>query len=168
MAITLLHWVLLLVALQRLAELAVATRNTRKLKARGGIEVGDGHYPLIVGLHAAWLASLLIFVPAGMQPDFLLLGVFGLLQAARIWVIVSLGPFWTTRVITLPGAPLIRRGPYRLLRHPNYVVVAAEIAVLPLAFHAWPVAVVFSILNATVLFWRIRIEEAALEARRQA
>jgi methyltransferase len=81
-------------------------------------------------------------------------------------VVASLGPYWTTRIITLPDAPLVRRGPYRFLRHPNYVVVAAEIAVLPLVFGAWPIALVFSLLNAVMLAWRIRIEEQALASRR--
>jgi methyltransferase len=92
--------------------------------------------------------------------------VFAALQLMRIWVIASLGPYWTTRIITLDGAPLVRRGPYRFLRHPNYWVVAAEIAVLPLAFGAWPVALVWTILNALLLRLRIRAEDAALEARR--
>lgn len=94
-----------------------------------------------------------------------LLVLFALLQLARLWVIASLGPFWTTRVITLPGAPLIRRGPYRWLRHPNYLIVAGEIAVLPLAFGAWTIALVFSVANALLLAYRIRIEEEAALAR---
>ena len=93
------------------------------------------------------------------------LGAFAGLQALRLWIIHSLGPFWTTRVITLPGAPLVRRGPYRFLRHPNYVVVVAEIAVLPLVFGAWRIAAVFSVLNLALLAWRIRIEQRALAPR---
>jgi methyltransferase len=154
-----------LVAAERVAELAHAARNTRALLARGGVETGAGHYPLLVLLHGAWLASLLFLVPADMPPSWNWLGAFALLQALRLWIIQSLGPFWTTRIITLPDAPLVRRGPYRLLRHPNYVVVTAEIAVLPLAFGAWRIAAIFSVLNLALLAWRIWIEERALAPR---
>ena len=164
---TLIQTVVLLVALQRLAELVYARRNTRALLAAGGVESGAGHYPLLVLLHASWLVALLLLVPAGAAADWWLLGLFLLLQAARVWVIVSLGRFWTTRVITLPGARLVRRGPYRWLRHPNYLIVALEIAVLPLAFGGWELALVFSVLNAAVLAWRIRVEDRAIGSRRR-
>jgi methyltransferase len=97
-----------------------------------------------------------------------LLAVFVLLQGLRVWVLASLGRFWTTRVITLPGAPLVRRGPYRWFRHPNYLVVAGEILVLPLAFGAWEIAVIFSLANAAILTLRVRCEERALSPRRPA
>ncbi|HEX4112339.1 MAG TPA: isoprenylcysteine carboxylmethyltransferase family protein [Stellaceae bacterium] len=158
--------VLVLVALQRLGELAYAARNTRALLARGAVEYGRGHYPLIVALHAAWLATVLIFVPWRTPPDWFWLGLFFLLQVARLWVVVSLGPHWTTRIIALPDTPLVRRGPYRWLKHPNYCVVAAEIAVLPLAFGAWPIALSFTLLNAAMLAWRIHVEAEALGYRR--
>jgi methyltransferase len=154
-----------LVAAARIAELIHAARNTRALLARGGVEAGAGHYPLLVLLHGAWLASLLFLVPADTPPSWNWLGAFALLQALRLWIIQSLGPFWTTRIITLADAPLVRRGPYRFLRHPNYVVVTAEIAVLPLAFGAWRIAAIFSVLNLALLAWRIRIEERALAPR---
>jgi methyltransferase len=96
------------------------------------------------------------------------LGVFALLQLLRLWILVSLGQFWTTRVITLPGVPLVRRGPYRFIRHPNYVVVSAEILVLPLVFAAWKISLAFSIINAAILTWRLKIENAALVKRPQA
>ena len=160
--------VVVLVALERLAELWHAQRNTRALLEDGGIEVGRGHYPLMVALHAAWLLAILLTVPPEAGVSLPLLVVFAVLQGCRIWVLMSLGRFWTTRVITVPGAPLVRRGPYRFLRHPNYVVVAAEIAVLPLAFGAWAVAAVFSALNAALLTWRISLEDQALAPRRQA
>lgn len=162
-------WIVIaLVAAQRLAELAYAQRNTRRLLAAGGVESGAGHYPLLVGLHALWLISLVLFVPADQPANWWLLGIFAVLQLLRLWVLASLGRFWTTRVITLPGAPLVRRGPYRWLRHPNYVVVTAEIMVLPLAFGAWEIAVVFSLANAAILALRIRCEERALASRRPA
>lgn len=163
---SLFHFVLGLVVLQRLAELILAQRNTRRLLAKGAVEVGRGHYPLIVALHAAWIAVLALTVPADAPASWPLLGLFLVLQAARIWVIASLGPYWTTRIITLTAAPLVRRGPYRWLRHPNYLVVVLEIAVLPLAFGAVWIALVFSLLNAVLLWHRIRVEAEALAGRR--
>ena len=148
---SLLWTVLALVAAQRLAELIYAARNTRRLKAEGAVESGAAHYPLIVGLHLAWLASMAFFVPADAAPDWLLLAVFVVLQLLRLWVLASLGRYWTTRVITLPGAPLVRRGPYRFVKHPNYLVVAAEIVVLPLAFGAWQIALAFTLANAALM-----------------
>jgi methyltransferase len=158
--------VLVLVVVQRVAELAYARRNTKALLARGGIEAGHRHYPLIVALHTAWLAALIIFVPANRQPDWGWLSAFIILQLLRVWVIASLGPYWTTRIITVPDVPLVKRGPYRFLRHPNYLVVIGEIAVLPLAFHAYWLALGFSIVNLAVLGWRIKIEERTLGGRR--
>ncbi|MFO0996766.1 MAG: isoprenylcysteine carboxylmethyltransferase family protein [Alphaproteobacteria bacterium] len=163
---TVLLAVIALIALQRLSELAISARHTRQLRAKGAIEYGARHYPLLITLHAAWLASLLVFVPWDTAPHWWLLGVLALLQCGRVWVILSLGPYWTTRIITLPGATLVRRGPYRWMRHPNYAIVAGEIAVLPLAFGAWTIAILFSLLNAALLYHRIRVEDAALSARR--
>lgn len=161
-------WYLLiaLIVVQRLIELAIARINTRRLLAEGGAEVGAGHYPLIVALHAAWLASLLVFVPGDSFIDPVLLGVFILLQVGRVWVLTTLGRYWTTRIITLPGAPLIRRGPFRFVRHPNYLIVEAEIIVVPLIAGAWEIALVFGLANAAVLALRIRVEDRALRARR--
>lgn len=162
------QWLVLLVALQRLGELILARRNTARLLDRGGYEVGAGHYPLIVVLHVVWLVALFTSVPADAGPVWPWLAVFLVLQAARVWVIASIGEFWTTRIVTVPDVPLVRRGPYRWLRHPNYLIVAAEIAVLPLAFGAWRIALAFSLLNAAALAWRIRVEDRALEPRRNA
>jgi methyltransferase len=158
--------VVALVALQRLVELFYARRNEARLRARGGIERGAGHYPLIVLLHGAWLAAVFVFAAKDTAPVWGWLALYLALQAARYWVMTSLGPYWTTRVITLPGARLIRGGPYRFLNHPNYAVVAAEIAVLPLAFGEYRVALFFSALNLALLAWRLRVENAALAARR--
>ena len=157
-----------LVVGQRIGELIIANRNTRRLLAVGGREVGARHYPLFMALHTSWLAALAIFVDPWTWPNLALIGVYLALQLARLWVIASLGPYWTTRIITLDAAPLVRRGPFRVLRHPNYLIVAAEIAVLPLAFGAWRIALIFSLLNAALLAWRIRVEEQALSARRPA
>jgi methyltransferase len=164
--VSLCHWLVLLVAAQRLAEVAYARRNERRLLRQGGIEVGVRHYPLFLLLHGGWLLAIWMLVPANATVIWPLLAVFALLQVGRLWVIASLGRYWTTRVITLPGVPLVRRGPYRLARHPNYVVVAGEIAVLPLAFGAWEIALAFSLLNGLLLRHRIRVEDAALASRR--
>lgn len=155
-----------LVVAQRLGELAYARHNTRRLLAQGGIEVGSRHYPAIVALHAAWLIALVATVPAATPANLPLLVVFIALQGVRLWVLASLGRYWTTRVITVPDAPLVCRGPYRFTRHPNYLVVIAEIAVLPLIFGAWQIAAVFSALNLALLTHRIRVENAALASRR--
>ncbi|MES1200386.1 MAG: isoprenylcysteine carboxylmethyltransferase family protein [Pseudomonadota bacterium] len=155
-----------LVAVQRLVELVYAERNTRALKARGAVEIGRGHYPLIVALHASWLITVAVAAPADTTIAWGWLTVFVVLQGLRIWVVGTLGPYWTTRIITLPGAPLVRKGPYRFVRHPNYLVVAGEIAVLPLVFGEWRVAIVFTLLNAAVLAWRIHQEDKALDVRR--
>ena len=150
------------IVLERLAELAFAARNTRRLEARGAVEVGARHYPLLVALHAAWLVALLLSVPADTPANWPLVGVFAALQAARLWVIASLGRRWTTRVIVLADAPLVSKGPYRFLRHPNYAVVSGEIAVVPLIFGAWEIALAFSLLNLVLLRHRVRVENAAL------
>ena len=162
------QWLVLLVAAQRLAEVAWARRNERRLRASGGLEIGARHYPLFFVLHGSWLAALWLLVPPDAPVIGPLLMLFALLQGARLWVIASLGRYWTTRVISIPDAPLVRRGPYRWLKHPNYLVVAGEIAVLPLAFGAWRVALVFSALNGLLLWHRIRVEDAALAPRRAA
>lgn len=153
------------VTLQRLGELVLAERNTRRLMAQGAYETGAGHYPLIVGLHAAWLASLWWFAWDRMVNPYWL-AVFIALQFLRVWVIASLGGRWTTRIVILPGAPLVRRGPYRFLSHPNYAVVVAEIAVLPLAFGLVACAIAFSVLNAAVLRVRINAESRSLRGGR--
>jgi methyltransferase len=153
--------VLALVTLQRIGELALARRNAARLKADGAIEAGAGHYPLIVALHAAWLAGLWLLA-WNVPPNIPLLVLFAGLQGLRIWILASLGRRWTTRVLVMPGQPLVRTGPYRWLRHPNYAVVAAEIAILPLAFGLVWYALVFSALNAAVLGIRIKAEDEAI------
>jgi len=152
---------LALVTAQRLGELLYARRNTRRLLARGGVEKGAEHYFLIVGLHAAWLVGL--WVLGWDRPaDLFWLVVYLLLQAFRVWMLVSLGDRWTTRIIVVPGEPLVRRGPYRFLRHPNYLLVSAEIVVLPLVLGLAAYGLVFFVLNASILWIRIRAEERAL------
>jgi methyltransferase len=157
--------ILALVTAQRLGELAIAQRNTARLLAAGGYEVGAAHYPLVVGLHLAWLAGL--WGLAWDRPvDPVWLAAYLVLQVLRLWVLLTLGKRWTTRIIVAPGEPLVRRGPYRLIPHPNYAVVIGEIAVLPLVFGLVAYALAFSALNASILWVRIRAENAALAGKR--
>jgi methyltransferase len=151
------------VTLQRLAELVLARRNTAALLARGAREIGAGHYPLIVALHASWLAALWIFGHAQPVNAPALIGYL-VLQGLRGWVMYTLGARWTTRILVVPGETLVAAGPYRFLSHPNYAVVASEIALLPLAFNLPWVALIFSALNAAVLALRIHVENSALAA----
>ena len=160
--------IVLLVALQRVFELVFAQRNTRRLLARGAVEHGAKHYPLFIVLHGGWLIALWVAVPPAASINITLLLLFCGLQAARIWVIASLGAFWTTRILTLPDAPLVARGPYRWLKHPNYLVVACEVPLLPLVFGAWQLALVFGLANLALLAYRIRMEDAVLAPRRGA
>ncbi|MDP1962198.1 MAG: isoprenylcysteine carboxylmethyltransferase family protein [Reyranella sp.] len=155
--------VLAFVTLQRLGELVIARRNTARLLENGAIEVAPDHYKLIVGLHTLWLAGLwYLALTRGLMPDLLLLAVFVVLQVLRVWVLATLGPRWTTRIIVVPGEQLVTRGPYRYLSHPNYWIVIGEILVLPLVFGLLWFGVVFSILNLVVLWVRIRAENKAL------
>jgi methyltransferase len=164
--VTVLYWTICLVALQRLAELAWTRRNTARLRRLGAIEADAVGYPLFVLLHAAWLTSLALSAPAATRPCWPILGLFALLQLGRLWVILSLGRWWTTRILTLPGAPLVQTGPFRWLQHPNYLLVVAEFAVLPLAFGAVAIAAIFSALNLMLIIRRVRIEDRALAPRR--
>ncbi len=155
------YLILALVTLQRLGELVLAERNTRRLLAGGAREHGRRHYPFLVAIHAAWLVSLWLLAP-GKPIHAVALALFIALQTARIWVIATLGARWTTRIIVMPGAPLVKAGPYRWLDHPNYLIVAGEIALLPLAFGLPEIALVFTLLNAVILSIRIGEENRAL------
>ncbi len=165
-SLTLAQWIVIAVALQRLAELAYSARNAKRLLAEGGVEHGVKHYPALILVHVVWLIALFFMIPADAPVYWPLLGLYALLQVARYWVIGSLGRYWTTRVITVPGAPMVSRGPYQFIRHPNYVVLACEVAVLPLAFGAWELAIAFSGVNGIILWERIKVEDAALAERR--
>ncbi|MBY5406574.1 isoprenylcysteine carboxyl methyltransferase family protein [Rhizobium leguminosarum] len=151
------------VTLQRLAELVLARRNTAALLARGAREVAPEHYPTMVALHAGWIIGLWLLAP-GRLVALLWFLVFMGLQVLRLWVLATLKGRWTTRIIVLPGAPLVRSGPYRFLRHPNYAIVVGEIAVLPLAFGLPLYAIVFSLFNALILHVRVKAENAALKS----
>lgn len=150
---------------QRLVELAVARRNTARLMARGAREEGAAHYPYMVALHSAWVTALVLL--GWDEPVHLgWLAAYAVLQAFRVWILATLGGRWTTRII-VTDEPLVARGPFALMRHPNYALVVAEIAVAPLVLGLVWVAVVFSALNAAMLFVRVRAEDAAL-GRREA
>jgi methyltransferase len=153
------------VTLSRLAELMYARRNTRLLMEKGAVEAARGHYKFIVALHALWLGSLW---HGGwnnpVQPVWF--ATFLVLQIFRIWILTTLGRRWTTRIIVLPGAPLVANGPYRFFRHPNYLLVCAEIAVLPLCLGLVWHALVFSLANAMILSVRVTAENRALKTGR--
>ena len=155
------------VAVERLVELVISRRHEKALRARGAVEAGAGHYPVMVAIHAA----LLLAAPAEvwlLDRPFLpwlgwpMLALVAATMALRYWVIATLGERWATRVLVLPGAPLVAGGPYRFLRHPNYLAVAVEVVALPLVHTAWLTALVCGVANGAILAWRIRIEDAAL------
>lgn len=152
---------MMFVTVQRLAELWLSNRNTKRLLARGAHEVAPEHYPFIVLLHGSWLA-ILWFLGPGPPVEIIPLALFALLQLARVWVIATLGERWTTRIIILPGGTLVTSGPYRWVNHPNYLIVIGEFATLPLVFGLPMVALVFSVLNGLMLWVRIRDEDRAL------
>jgi methyltransferase len=157
--------VLIYVVIQRLAELVYAYANTRRLLAEGGKEHGRAHYPLFILLHGGWLIAIALLAKPAAQPNLLLLAAFVASQALRFWTLASIGRWWTTRIISAPHFPRVKAGPYRFLPHPNYTVVVIEIALLPLLFGAPLVALAFSIANAILLAWRIRMEAAVLQER---
>jgi methyltransferase len=153
--------ILALVSVQRLLELVYGRANETRLRAKGAIEFGRLHYPAIVGLHAAWLIGLWWFA-WNRSPDLAWFAIFVVLQILRIWVLRTLGERWTTRILVLPGAPLVRAGPYRYFSHPNYAVVVGELFALPMVFGLLWYAILFSLLNAAMLAVRIRAEDRAL------
>ena len=153
--------ILSLVTAQRLAELVYARRNEQRLRSRGAVEHAAGHYHLIVALHGAWLAGLWL-TAVGLPIDTAWLVVFVALQLLRLWVLATLKDRWTTRIIVLPDTALVASGPYRVLRHPNYAVVAAEILVLPMVFGLIAYGAIFALVNTCILAIRIRAEDQAL------
>lgn len=154
---------LVFVTLQRLAELVWNRGNEAGLRARGAVEAGTAHYPVMVALHSLWLVALWVW---GWDRPLVWawLALYVVLQAGRVWVLATLGRRWTTRVFVVPGETLVARGPYRFVSHPNYVVVVAEIFVLPLTFGLWGLALIFGLANLALLTWRIRVENQALRA----
>ena len=162
-------YILLIVAVaaERLAEMVVSARHARWAIERGGVEYGQAHFPVMVSMHAALLVACVVEVVAADRPflpwlGWPMLAVVLAAQGLRWWCIVTLGNQWNTRVIVVPGLPLVSAGPYRWLRHPNYLAVALEVAALPLVHTAWVTAVFFTVANAAMLRVRIRVEERAL------
>jgi methyltransferase len=157
----------MLVAVQRLLELWYSRRNERRLRARGAVERGSGHFTAMVAIHTLWLVSTLVEgLLRGPEPPVwwpVPLAAFLLVQPLRYWAILTLGVNWNVRVLVVPGGKLVKNGPYRYFPHPNYVVVAVEVLTFPLIFGAWITAVVFSLLNAALLYLRIRTENRALK-----
>ena len=156
-----------LVGLERLAELVVSKRNAAWSKEQGGVETGFSHYPFMVVLHTGLLVGALVeaYVREPVVPAWLawsMVVVVLLTQALRWWCIATLGRRWNTRVIIVPGMVRVQKGPYRIISHPNYVAVVVEGIALPLVHAAWITAVVFTVLNAVLLTVRIRVENAAL------
>jgi len=155
---------LLYVIAERLIELPIATRNTKRLKAQGGIEHSPRHYPLIVAVHTLWILAMVVFGYDNMVSTFWLV-VYAVLQILRVYILGTLGKRWTTRIIVLPGEAKVTKGPFALVPHPNYLLVIAEIMVAPLVLGLWEVAAIFGALNAAVLVIRISAEERAWAAR---
>lgn len=157
--------ILVLVTLQRLSELLIARRNTAGLLAKGAVEHGASHYPVMVLLHASWLAGLWwLGWNAAIVWPFMMLYIA--LQAFRIWILATLRSRWTTRILTVPNEILVATGPYKYIRHPNYLLVLMEVPLLPLAFGLTWFAMLYGLLNICMLAWRIRIEEQALKPAR--
>jgi methyltransferase len=153
--------ILALVTAQRLVEAAWARANARRLLARGAAEAGAGHFWPLIGLNAAWLAGLWVLAP-GAPVSWPWLAVYLALQAGRAWTLWTLGRRWTHRIVVVPGETLVAAGPYRFVRHPNYAVLAGEVAVLPLVFGLSLYAAAFGLVNAAMLAWRIGVEDRAL------
>ena len=158
----------LLVLGQRGLEELYSGRNTRRLLAQGATEAGATYYPVVAATHLAWIASLFFLVSPDAPIIWPLIAYYLLLQVVRYWIIASLGPFWTHRIITLASAPIERSGPYRYLSHPNYAVTIIETFVLPLAFGALAIAVIMTALWWVVLGVKIELENEALVKRRKA
>ncbi len=153
------------VIIQRLAELVYANANTKRLLSEGGREYGRGHYPFFILLHGGWLLAIAAFAQPENTPNTALLIGFAASQVLRFWTLASIGRWWTTRIISAPHFPRVKKGPYRFIPHPNYTVVVMEIALLPLLLGTPIVALVFSVANAILLGWRIAVEAKVLEER---
>ncbi len=156
-----------LVLLQRGAEELYSARNTRALLAAGGAEAGSSFYPVVATTHLAWIASLFFLIPPTAEASLILGLAYLALQGVRYWVIATLGRFWTHRIITLPDAPIVQRGPYKFLRHPNYAVTITETFLLPAVFGAWALGAIMGAVWLSVLVYKIKLEDEALATRRQ-
>ena len=158
----------LLILLQRALEELYSQRNTRRLLEQGAHQVGTDFYPIVAAVHLCWIAGLAVLVPPSAPVHAPLLIAFVVLQGLRYWIIATLGRYWTHRIITLPKAPIVSDGPYRLLRHPNYALTVAETLLLPLAFGQLALGVIFAVMWAAVLKHKAQLEDRALDMRRSA
>lgn len=158
-------WILCYIIVQRLGELVYAHFNTKRLLAQGGEEFGADHYQWFIFLHSSWIAIIALMVDPAHKLSALLLAAFIGTQLLRLWTLLSIGRWWTTRIISAPHFERVRRGPYKYVDHPNYWVVVLEMAIIPLLLGLPTVALIFSILNAILLRHRIRIEEQVLRSR---
>ena len=145
---------------QRTTELYISKRNERWLLSQGAIEYGREHYPYIVALHTLFIVSLIVeyYLSGGQPMSYIFLLLFILLLTFKYWVLSCLGLYWNTRIYRVPGAVAVRKGPYKLFKHPNYVDVVLEIAIIPLVFNLYYTALIFSVLNAIMLSVRIKVE----------
>jgi methyltransferase len=145
---------------QRLSELYIASRNEKWLRSQGAVEYGAAHYPFIVALHTLFVISLIVeyILRGGAEPDIIFLILFILLLLFKFWALSSLGKYWNTKIFRVPGAGPVKKGPYKLFKHPNYFIVVFEIAIIPLVFHLYYTAVIFTLLNAIMLSVRIKVE----------
>ena len=157
----------LLILAQRGLEELYSAANTKRLLEQGATESGESYYPVVAVTHLGWIAGLFFIIPADAPVYWPVIIAYLALQVLRYWVIANLGPYWTHRIITLPGEPLVRRGPYKYLRHPNYSVTLAETALLPLAFGAWAYAAIMTAIWWAVLRYKILLEDEALDERRE-
>jgi methyltransferase len=151
---------ILFLVTQRLTELYISKRNAKWLLTQGAIEYGREHYPYIVALHTLFIVSLIAeyYLTGGQAISYTFLTLFILLLAFKYWILSSLGTYWNTRIYRVPGAIAVKKGPYKLFKHPNYVDVICEIAIIPLVFHLYYTAIIFSVLNAVMLSVRIKVE----------
>jgi methyltransferase len=157
----------LLILIQRGAEEIHSARNTKALLTRGGREEGASYYPVVAVAHLGWIAGLFLLIPADVQPIWPLIWLYLALQVVRYWVIATLGPYWTHRIITLDDAPTVSSGAYGLVRHPNYAITVAETLLLPCAFRAVALGLIMTAIWMAVLSYKIRLEDVALAARRR-
>ncbi len=154
---------MIFIILQRFAELLYSNYNTKKLLKNGAKEYNSKHYPLFIILHTCWIVSLVLFIDHNDKPKTSLIVLFFILQFLRLWVLLTLGKYWTTRIIYLEGTKLVKKGPYKWLKHPNYIIVFFEILILPLAFNSWIIAIIFTIFNTILLLYRISLENKVLK-----
>jgi len=151
---------ILFVILQRLSELYIARRNEKWLRSQGAVEYGESHYPYIVALHTLFIISIIVeyMLKSNSPIDYTFLVLFIVLLVFKFWTLSSLGKYWNTKIFRVPGSGPVKKGPYKIFKHPNYIDVICEIIIIPLVFHLYYTAIIFTVLNAIMLTVRIRVE----------